>query len=65
VVLKTRTVPRWIGWLGLFVGVFAGLGNLLSPASSAIEAITFLGFLGFFVWIAAMGVALLRRPAAA
>jgi uncharacterized protein DUF4386 len=60
-VLKTSVVPRWIGWLGIGVGVFAGLGNALSPASSVIDGITFIGFVAFFVWIAAMGVALLRR----
>lgn len=60
-VLKTSVLPRWIGWLGLAVGVFAGLGYALSPASSVIEGITFIGFVGFFVWNAAMGVSLLRR----
>jgi Domain of unknown function (DUF4386) len=60
-VLKTQVVPRWIGWLGLGVGVFAGLGNALSPASSIIDGVTFIGFVGFFVWLAAMGVTLLRR----
>ncbi len=43
------------------VGVFAGLGDALSPASSIIEGITFIGFVGFFVWNAAMGVSVLRR----
>jgi len=60
-VLKTSVVPRWIGWLGVGVGVFAGLGDALSPASSVIEGLTFIGFVAFFVWTAAMGVALLRR----
>jgi uncharacterized protein DUF4386 len=61
-VLKTSAVPRWIGWLGLVgVGIFAGLGDALSPASSIIEGVTFIGFVAFFVWTAAMGVALLRR----
>jgi hypothetical protein len=60
-VLKTSVVARWIGWLGLGVGVFAGLGDALSPASSVIEGLTFIGFVAFFVWTAAMGVALLRR----
>lgn len=59
--LRTRAVPRWIGWVGLFTGVFAGLLGLFSPASSVIDGITFVGFVGFFVWIAAMGIALLRR----
>jgi Domain of unknown function (DUF4386) len=60
-VLKTSVVPRWIGWLGIGVGVVAGLGDALSPASSVIEGVTFIGFVGFFVWFAAMGVTLLRR----
>jgi len=59
--LRTRVVPRWIGWLGLFTAVFAGWLGLLSPASSVIDGLTFLGFVGFFVWMAAMGIALLRR----
>jgi hypothetical protein len=59
--LRTRAVPRWIAWVGLFSGVVAGWLGLLSPASSVIDALTFVGFVGFFVWIAAMGFALLRR----
>ena len=59
--LKLGSVPRWIAWLGLFTGVVAGGLGLLSPASSVIDGITFIGFVGFFVWMAAMGVALLRR----
>jgi hypothetical protein len=60
-ILRTRVVARWIGWLGIFVGVFAGWLGLLSLAWSAIEAVTFLGFVGFFVFMVSMGVALLRR----
>jgi hypothetical protein len=59
-ILRTRAVARWIGWLGIFVGVVAGWLGLLSLAWSAIEAVTFLGFVGFFVFMASMGVALLR-----
>ena len=65
-ILKTRALPRWIGWLGLVVAVFAGWLGLLSPASSVIDGVTFIGFIGFFVFMASMGVALLRRqPTAA
>jgi hypothetical protein len=60
-VLRTAVVSRWIGWLGLGVWVFAGVGDALSPLSSVIEGVTFLGFVGFFVWMAAMGVSLVRR----
>lgn len=61
-ILSTRVVPRWLGWLALFVGALGGWIGLLGPASSVIEGITFPAFLGFFVWMAGMGVVLLRRP---
>ncbi len=64
-ILKTGAVPRWLGWLGWFVAVVAGWLSLLSPASSVIEGVTVLGFLGFFVFMASMGVALLRSRRAA
>jgi hypothetical protein len=60
-ILSTHVVPRWLGWLALFVGVLGGWIGLLGPASSVIEGITFPAFLGFFVWLASMGVVLLRR----
>jgi hypothetical protein len=60
-ILRTHVVARWIGWLGVFVGVFAGWLGLLSLTWGAIEAVTFLGFVGFFVFMASVGVALLRR----
>jgi hypothetical protein len=47
--------------LGIVVAVFAGWLGLLAPASSAIENVTSIGFVGFFVFMAAMGIALLRR----
>jgi hypothetical protein len=60
-ILKTRALPRWIGWLGILVGVLAGWLGLLSPASGLIETISTIGFIGFFVFMLSMGVAILRR----
>jgi hypothetical protein len=60
-ILKTSILPRWIGWLGLVVAVLAGWLGLLGPASSVIEGVTTFGFLGFFVFMASMGIAILRR----
>ena len=57
---ETAFIRRWIGWLGIVVGVFAGIGETFSPASSVIERVTFIGFVAFFVWMAAMGATLLR-----
>jgi len=60
-ILRTRALPRWIGWLGILVGVLAGWLGLLSPASGVIEGISGIGFIGFFVFMLSMGVAILRR----
>ena len=60
-ILKTSVVPRWLGWLALVVAVFAGWLSLIGPASSVIEGLTVIGFLGFFIWMASMGIVLLRR----
>jgi hypothetical protein len=60
-ILRTRAVPRWIGWLGLLAAAFAGWLGLLAPASSVIEGITVLGFLAFFGFMLSIGIALLRR----
>jgi len=65
-ILITRALPRWIGWLGLVVGFLAGWLGLLGPASQVIANVSSLGFIGFFVFMLAMGIALLRRrPTAA
>lgn len=60
-ILKTSAVPRWIGWVGLVAAVFAGWLGLLGPAWSVIEGLTAIGFLAFFVFMASMEVAPLRR----
>ena len=63
--LKTRVVGRWIGWLGFVAAFFAGWLGAFAPASDVIDGITFIGFVAFFVWMAAMGVSLLRRERSA
>lgn len=60
-VLKTGVVARWIGWVGIVTAVFAGWLGLLGPAWSVLEGLSSVGFVGFFVFLASMGVALLRR----
>ena len=73
--LTTRPLAAFAEELGHFDEVLVderpsalaigGWLSLLGPASSVIEGITVIGFLGFFVWMASMGVALLRRRGAA
>jgi hypothetical protein len=60
-ILKTGALPRWIGWLGLATAATGGWLGLLAPASGVIEGISSIGFFLFFIFLAATGVALLRR----
>lgn len=60
-ILTTRTLPHWIGWLGVVVAVFGGWLGLVSPASSVIEGISSLGFVAFFIFMLSVGIAMLRR----
>ena len=62
-ILVTRALPRWIGWLGLLVGLLAGWLGLAGPASGVLEGVASLGFIGFFVFLLSMGIAMLRRSA--
>ena len=64
-VLKTGAAPRWIGWVGLVASVFAGWLYLLSPVSSVIEGISTVGFLAFFLFVASLGVSILRGSSSA
>jgi hypothetical protein len=60
-VLKTGAAPRWIGWLGILVAVFAGWLGLLSPLWDVVDGPSTIGFFGFFIFMLTMGIALLRR----
>src|SRR6266480_5144599 len=62
-VLKSQWLPRWVGWIGIVAAVFAGWLGLLSPLFSVIDGISFIGFLAFFIFMASLGVALIRRTA--
>jgi hypothetical protein len=59
-ILTTRALPRWIGWLGLVVGLLGGWLGQLGWASEVISGISSLGFISFFVFMLSMGIALLR-----
>ena len=60
-ILTTRLLPRWIGWLGLVVAVFAGWLGLIAPASTVVEGISNVGFPAFFIFMLSVGICLLRR----
>ena len=63
-ILKTRALPRWIGWQGLVVAAFAGWLGLFAPLSSVVNSISSFGFPAFFLFLLCSGIATLRRQAA-
>jgi hypothetical protein len=50
--------------VGVVTAVFAGWLYLLSPVSSIVDGLSVIGFLAFFIFMASLGVALLRRRTA-
>ncbi len=57
VILKSRALPRWLGWLG---AVAAAISLLSAPVASRVPPV---GILLTFVWIVSVSVVLFRRPA--
>ena len=57
VILKTRALPRWLGWLG----VAAATVSLLSTPLA--DRVPPLGILLTFAWIVSISIVLFRRPA--
>jgi hypothetical protein len=69
-ILKTGLLPKWVGYVGLVAGVFAGWLGAFAPLSGVIEGVSSIGFFAFFAFLASMGITILRRrgdpaPAAA
>jgi hypothetical protein len=54
IVLTSRSLPQWLGWWGLV----AGVGSVLARAFWT-EAYAFIPFSAFWLWVAAISVALL------
>jgi hypothetical protein len=58
VILKSRALPRWLGWLG---AATATISLLSVPLADRVPPV---GILLTFVWIISISVVLFRRPAA-
>ena len=58
--LRLQAVPKWIGWLGLLVGVVHWQG-IVARFVPALDVIPWgISFLPFFLWMIAMGIVFLR-----
>ncbi len=55
-VLRTRSLPRWVGYAGIAIGVLY-IGTIPAARTGVMNAATLLGF----VWIMALAVTALRR----
>jgi hypothetical protein len=66
VILRTGVFGRWLGWSGALIGstAIAGTATLIENDPRGLFA-TVNGFawLGFFLWIAALSIALIRARA--
>src|SRR4051812_37530095 len=68
IILRTRVLPRWLGVSGLVVSAIYLLtqGDLLPPAVPGFpvwDLAGLLGSTGWGLWVAAVGVTILRHPA--
>ncbi|WP_233091363.1 DUF4386 domain-containing protein [Arthrobacter sp. MSA 4-2] len=70
VIVRTRVLPRWLGSAGIIVSVIYLLnqGDILAtavPGFPVWEPAGLLGSTGWGLWVAALGVCILRRPSRA
>ncbi len=56
VALRTRALPRWLGWSAVVISV-ASLAAVAAPTGELVEIPAFL----FLIWIVAVSVVLIRR----
>jgi hypothetical protein len=65
--LSTRSLPRWVGWLGLVAGLGFALSVNWGPMIETFQPIRVnlqvFSWIGIAIWMLAAGVILFRRPA--
>jgi hypothetical protein len=63
--LRTRVVPRWVGWLGVAITVAAALGTAgVTTNSGTLYGFWFGGIFGWLLWYALVGITLGLRTRA-
>jgi hypothetical protein len=60
VAVRTRALPRWLGWAGVALAV----GLLAARAGWASSGLVFLPYVLFWPWLVALSVVLIRRAGA-
>lgn len=64
IILRSRSLPRWIGWLGLIAAVLSVVAVLdLTSETAAIGNLNPIASVLWLLWMAAVSISLLRAPA--
>lgn len=67
VILRTGVFRRWLGWVGILIGLaaFAGSAAIVEGDPQGLFAsINSLAWLAYFLWIAALSIELILKPGA-
>jgi hypothetical protein len=57
VILRTRFVARWLGWLGVVVAVGGAVGTIgVMIAWKPLAAVWFVGIFGWFLWLLGVSI---------
>lgn len=63
-ILRSKMMPTWIAWWGALVVVLSVLGSFVAMSTrDAVMGAMFLSFLTFAIWLLAVSVVMLRKPA--
>lgn len=61
--IRLAAFPKWLGWSGIIIAVLSLVGSGFPISGGPFGLIWFLGFALFLVWVLAIGVVLVARPA--
>jgi len=59
--IRTRALPRWLGWLSVVLGAMAVLGGLGVVENPVTPALWYGGLIGFAVWPMLVGITLIVK----
>ena len=61
-IVRTGSLPRWIGWLGALTAILSALGALDTvDAESLLDKVGLMALVLWLVWMIAVNISLLRR----
>jgi hypothetical protein len=64
VILRSRAFAKWLGWAAILIGMTAIVGSAAlveNNPSGLFATINGFAWLAYFLWLAAMSIAMVRR----